>query len=436
MLCQHLEDEGYTCTGCTAPSEALALLDSDNFELLITDLKMPEMHGTEVVREAKVRDSLLSVIVVTAMLDVTNAIDALRAGADDYILKPFNLAEITAATHKAIEKRALILENRRHREELEKRVGAATADLAAANAELRRTKEYLEKLLDSTLDAVLTADANNRISYVNNGAVGLFGFTREEVLGRPTADFFVGGQAEVQYVGRLIDNEQRLKNYETEIRSKSGTYIPVSMSLSTVQEEPGAPPTTLAICKDITEQKRLERELKEMSIKDSLTGLYNQRYFYDRLEAEIERARRQGHALSLLLFDVDSFKKYNDCHGHLEGDRVLAAVGSVVSICTREHVDVGFRYGGDEFTVILPEADEDSALAIAERIRTTFAQRHNDELTLSIGLMTYKQGSSLRSFIRFADAMMYDAKRSGGNRVFIYRPDAGGAEEPQESYQG
>jgi diguanylate cyclase (GGDEF)-like protein len=160
-----------------------------------------------------------------------------------------------------------------------------------------------------------------------------------------------------------------------------------------------------------------------MSIKDSLTGLYNQRYFYDRLEAEIERARRQGHPLSLLLFDIDQFKTYNDCHGHLEGDRVLRTTGEVVLECTREHVDTGFRYGGDEFTVILPEADEQQASVIAERIRASFEAKRFDHLTLSVGLMSYKLGSSVRTFIRFTDAMMYDAKRSGGNRVYIYKQE-------------
>jgi diguanylate cyclase (GGDEF)-like protein len=158
-----------------------------------------------------------------------------------------------------------------------------------------------------------------------------------------------------------------------------------------------------------------------MSIKDSLTGLYNHRHFFDRLEAEIERAVRQGHPLTLLLFDVDEFKSYNDRHGHLEGDKVLQGAGRAVAASTREHVDIGFRYGGDEYTVILPEAGEQQALQIAERIRRTFQQMQFDSLTLSIGLMTYREGYTLRAFIRFTDAMMYEAKRNGGNQVCVYR---------------
>ena len=154
--------------------------------------------------------------------------------------------------------------------------------------------------------------------------------------------------------------------------------------------------------------------MRELSIKDNLTNLYNQRYFYECIEREIERSRRQKHPLSLLLFDVDSFKTYNDQRGHLAGDNVLRTIGQVVLDSTREHVDLGFRYGGDEFTVILPEASEPQAKVIAERIRRSFQDRKFDDLTLSIGLMTYKDGSSIASFIRMADAMMYDAKRSGG----------------------
>ncbi len=160
-----------------------------------------------------------------------------------------------------------------------------------------------------------------------------------------------------------------------------------------------------------------------MTIKDGLTDLFNQRHFYERLEVEIERARRQNHPLSLLLFDVDHFKHYNDTHGHLEGDRVLQAIGDVVRECTRDYVDIGCRYGGDEFTVILPETDQVHARGIAERIRATFEARRFGDCTLSVGLMTYRQGSTPQSFIRFADEMMYDAKRSGGNRVYVYNPN-------------
>lgn len=423
ILEQHLEGEGYPCAVTSSPKQALDWLRNGRYALLITDIKMPELSGIEVVQQLKSINEDVAIVVVTAMIEVTNAIQAMRAGADDYVLKPFNLSEISLSVARALEKRRLVMENRRYQRELESRVAAARGDLEAAYGELRKTKEYLENLIDSTLDGIITIDHEGRISFANRGAHRLLGFSDNEIFGASVDDLFVGGHEEVRYIRRVLGEDRPLQNYETELKHKGGRVIPVSMSISLVKGGEEKHPETLAICKDITEQKRLERELKEMTIRDSLTGLYNQRYFYDRLEAEIERAKRQQRPLSLLLVDIDNFKTYNDAHGHLEGDRVLQTVGQVITECTREHVDFGFRYGGDEFTVILPEAPETQAFQIAERIRETFEAKRFDMLTLSIGLMAYRPGHPLRKFIQFTDSMMYDAKRAGGNRVYVYDPE-------------
>lgn len=419
-LRERLEAEGYKCTTCISPLTALHELEHSSFSLLITDLMMTEMDGIEVVRKFKQHDPNVASIVVTALTDITKAIQALRAGADDYILKPFNLHEISVCVSRALEKRHLILENRRYQEELEQRVREATEELKDANRELLRTKDYLESLIESTVDAIITIDPEGRISFANRGALRMLGFSEEELIGRKIASVYSGGIEEAMYIRRVLRPENPLQNYETELLHRSQAPIPVSISLSIVPDPDGKAPSTLAICKDITEQKRLEVELKELTIRDGLTGLYNQRYFYERLEAEIERARRQRRPLSLLLVDIDHFKTYNDAHGHLEGDKVLQAVAEVLKECTREHVDMAFRYGGDEFTVLLPEAPEEQARQIAERVRMTFEAKRFDLLTLSIGLMAYREEQTLRNFIQFTDSMMYDAKRAGGNRVYVY----------------
>lgn len=422
VLSQYLSKEGYECTSTTSPRKALEELASDDVDLLITDIMMPDMNGIDVVRHAKEHDDALAIVMLTALGDVTNAIEALRSGADDYILKPFNLSEIAVSVSKALDKRALILENRSYHAQLKERVYEATADLEKTNAELRQTKDYLESLLHSTVDAIITTDTNGRIEFVNRGALSMLGFEEEELLGANLGKLYIGGVEEARYVRRVTREDKPLQNYGTELIHKNGEIVPVSISVSLVRADKGKSASMLLICKDVTDQKQLEQELKEMSIRDNLSSLYNQRHFYDRLESEIERAKRQGHPLTLLLFDIDHFKGYNDSHGHLEGDKVIEETGKLIAECTREHVDIGFRYGGDEFTVLLPEADEAQALHIAKRIQTTFEAQRFDHLTVSIGLMTYKEGYSLRSFIQFTDSMMYDAKRAGGNRVYIYDP--------------
>ncbi len=425
VLSQLLKQLGRPCDVTESAFEALGWLETQRYALLITDIRMPEMNGIDVVERAKALDEELAIIIITAYADVSDAVQALRSGADDYVLKPFNLNELSLAVSRVIEKRREVLASREYQDALEQRVRTATEDLERVNKELQETKQYLENLLHSTVDAILTLDPSGHVEFVNDGALKMLGYSRDAFIGMDSGRIFRDGREEVTKLWKQVDGKTPLQNYETEFRRRDGAMTPVSMSVSIVRGRRSERVSLLAICKDITEQRRLENELRELSIKDSLTGLYNQRHFHERLRNEIERAKRQKHPLSLLLFDIDQFKQYNDRHGHLAGDKVLQAVGRVVMESTRDHVDIGFRYGGDEFTVILPEAGQAQALQIAERIRRTFEDRGFDGLTLSIGLMAYQEGYSVPMFIQFTDAMMYDAKRAGGNSVYVYHPGRG-----------
>lgn len=423
ILKEHLGSKGFECAIANSASEALTRLRAVDTALLLTDIVMPQTSGIELAQSAREITPEIAIIVMTGKSDTATAISAIRAGADDYILKPFDFEEMFICIERALEKRRLIIENRRYERHLEERVKEATADLESTNFALLSTQHYLNNLIDSTVDAIITIDSKEKLTFANSGAQHMLGFSAEELEGSSIGDLYIGGLEEAKYIRRVTGLNHPLQNYETEFKHKDGLTIPVSMSVSLVPSEGEEECAMLAICKDITDQKRLERELKEMTIRDGLTGLYNLRHFYDRLEGEIERAKRQHHPLSLLLLDIDGFKSYNDSHGHLEGDRVLREVARVITECTREHVDLGFRYGGDEFTVILPEAPENQAHQIARRIRETFESKHFDLLTMSVGLMTYQDGQSARSFIQYTDSMMYDAKRSGGNQVHVYHPE-------------
>ncbi len=130
------------------------------------------------------------------------------------------------------------------------------------------------------------------------------------------------------------------------------------------------------------------------------------------------RAARQKHSLCLLLLDLDNFKQLNDTRGHLAGDRILERVGTIINDCTREHVDYAFRYGGDEFTIILTETTVQQAFEVAERIKQLLPQSLKEEhLTLSIGLAEFRDSLALEDFINSADKAMYEAKKAGGNRI-------------------
>ncbi len=168
----------------------------------------------------------------------------------------------------------------------------------------------------------------------------------------------------------------------------------------------------------LKEKEKLEEEVKRLSITDDLTGLFNHRHFFKTLEAELARRKRQNTSLSLLMFDVDNFKRYNDLFGHLEGDKVLRRIGEVVRHSIRANVDSGYRYGGDEFAVLLIGATIEQGLAIAERIRTSIEQAGFQKITVSIGLSEYREQFDLEGFVKSADDALYVAKHSGGNRVY------------------
>jgi len=166
-----------------------------------------------------------------------------------------------------------------------------------------------------------------------------------------------------------------------------------------------------------------EKKYKELSITDGLTKLYNSRHFFNQLESEANRASRYNRPLSLLLIDVDNFKLFNDTYGHMEGDKALVSLGEVIRKCIR-NTDSAYRYGGEEFTVILLEAGAQEAVVVGERIRKkfemeTFSPRAGDRvhITVSIGASKYNKDEKISNFVKIADKNMYLAKNQGKNRV-------------------
>lgn len=183
----------------------------------------------------------------------------------------------------------------------------------------------------------------------------------------------------------------------------------------------------------VTQLEERNRLLEHLVVRDRLTGLFNFPYFQDRLREELERAHRYARDLTLLLIDVDRFKRVNDTLGHPTGDRALASVANLIRSSIRD-ADVPARYGGDEFAVILPEATRDGGIVVGERIRAAVegfdvaADERGYRVTLSIGVAAFpSDGNDARTLIERADEALYQAKRSGGNRVVGSTRPASGA---------
>ncbi|MFO7916664.1 MAG: GGDEF domain-containing protein [Anaerolineae bacterium] len=180
------------------------------------------------------------------------------------------------------------------------------------------------------------------------------------------------------------------------------------------------------LAKKNAELERLYAEVQNLSITDPLTGLYNRRGFFKAGRSEMERARRYGHTLSAIIFDLDHFKQVNDTYGHATGDRVLEEMAARCESTLRK-VDIFGRYGGEEFAVLLPETALEKAKAVAERLRHAAIrpiETEEGELTVTISLgvaATRNDTTQLEDLLRRADGALYEAKASGRNRTCLSR---------------
>jgi len=177
-----------------------------------------------------------------------------------------------------------------------------------------------------------------------------------------------------------------------------------------------------------TERKVNLEELNRLAITDDLTKLFNSRHFYQRLKDEINRSRRYQIPLSLLMLDIDFFKDFNDNYGHLEGNKALQQIGKTIQDCLRS-MDTAYRYGGEEFTVLLPQTINTEAATVAKRIKKSVAklkfypeENETVSITISIGVTEYCHGDAPEKFVKRADQAMYMSKKNGRNKVTILAP--------------
>ncbi|MCF8097116.1 MAG: diguanylate cyclase [Desulfarculaceae bacterium] len=299
---------------------------------------------------------------------------------------------------------------------------------AVAEGEALRNQRRLEFITNTSQDAITLVDSQDRVQFWNLAAERLFGYSREEAMGRdlhhlvapPEQHGSVSKGLEVfSHTGQGLIFEGRR---EVLAKRKDGSHFPAEVSASAFSLD--GQWYAAGSVRDITEHKQNEEALKRLANTDGLTGVLNRRRFMELSRQEVARSQRYGGLLSLIMLDVDHFKAVNDSFGHEVGDEVLVSLAKVCRHVLRQ-VDFFGRVGGEEFMALLPETGLEAAYLVAERLRSEL-ERHpvsgskpEIRVTISLGVAQLAPEMRLSDLMRTADDAMYRAKQNGRNRVEI-----------------
>ncbi len=434
-LLEFLADQKYAVTAVADGYEAMAALREQEFALALLDLKLPGYSGLEILAHLKAQAPDTEVILFTGHAGLDSAVQALRLGAYDYLLKAdLRLSDLQTLVGRALERRHLALENR----ELVEHISKAQEELGRRRArELAQVRQIAETLAGPlTWDQLVRGLVNLIWDSLPLKLLGLQiqGNEGELPLGAHRCQPSVPDETCKIFQDLLLEQAgDDLKN------PPAGSPLPamlwervtvgnVTLAAGAGRREPFTPEEAelfrIFILQGEASIKNLVLfdQVKRMAIRDALTGLYNYGYFKEALRYEVEKSRRYHTPLSLLFFDIDDFKQVNDTLGHLKGDKIMRQVAGILKKGSRQ-ADLLCRYGGDEFVMLLSQTPPEQAMVLAERLRQEVAQsplarlENGFKVTVSIGVAGLEPEMNMESLVRKADEAHYRAKQAGKNRV-------------------
>ncbi len=471
---QCLVKHGYQVAVVKDGIRAMNYIKNQHPELILLDFQLPELSGMEILKWIKTEYPEILIIVITESVSEQTAVELFKAGADEYLRKPFDAAIVPIICDNVFKRANIRLISK----QFEKRANML-AELYQKEKEVRRREEEktrkLMALMKATqfmtsslnLDQVLNSIIRLSQDFIYGSECSLMLLTENQELKvvASTADFEGWGALRIRVreglPGWVIENKEtlvvpdllsdaRCSSYELARVHQFKCYLGIPLQvkekvigvLNVYAAGPGsfseedihllqsfANQAGIAIENaQLYEREQRDRQIQEkLAITDGLTGIPNHRYLQDFLAKEFERARRYMHPLSLIMLDIDSFKTINDTYGHEVGDMVLKEIARILALSVRE-VDLVARYGGEEFAIVLPETSLESAFNTAERLRLRIEKskiptpKGELQVTISLGISCLKAGHQTKDeLISAADEALYRAKRGGKNRVELQR---------------
>ena len=450
ILSDTLHAHGYETRHCLTARAGLKAVREYLPGVILLDLVLPDIDGCEVAKEVRGMELPMrpSIIVVSKKDDKETIGNALCMGADDFIAKPVNETELIArieAHQRISDFYDEVAEDKRNLETILDITNAVTATLDSTKvldtivmkvAKVTSAVRCSIVLIDDSTGYILASNDNPKArnlkidlsrypEILEAVSTGSF-ITVDDMTAHPMMDGVKELIDELQgmsvLVVPIVFNEQVLGTLFLRAR-RSGADGFTEKEIDFCRIVANASLNAIRNAKLYEELIREREELREIAITDQLTGLYNHNFFYTRLDEEFERASRYDTPLSLLMLDIDDFKKVNDVYGHRTGDKVLNDVATLVKTTVRK-TDIVARYGGEEFAIIMPHTTLEGAMEEAERIRVSIETHGyggviDEGITVSIGVAGYPNGGIDNSgdFVNRADTALYEGKELGKNRV-------------------
>lgn len=369
--------------------EGLELFKAHAPEIVITDIMMPVMSGLELVREIRALAPDCQIIILTAFCDTEYLLECISLGINQYSRKPLDFPRLVKSIEQC--KEYICLKRRLKKQDDQINLLSQAMDQAPA-------------------PVVITA-LDGTIEYVNAMFSRVTGFDPGEVIGQ-TPRVLRSDLTPPEVYQDLWQTIKAGKEWESELanRRKNGQIYWEWVRISPVRDSHGDIIKYLKVSQDITERKSYEENLHFLSTHDPLTGLFNRSYF----DAILKRfCTSPDYPVSIVVADIDGLKQVNDTSGHGEGDQMIRRAAELLMAVFRAS-DVVSRIGGDEFVVLLPHTDEETAQAAVSRIKKENAEQSGDQddnaHALSVGTATARDGSELQSALRLADERMYRDK--------------------------
>ena len=442
ILTAAAEAENFQVEVCETAEEGWAFFQKNHPWIVVLDWQLAGEDGISLARRIRASEQgrYVTILMVTVQDRPEAMEEALKAGVTYYMTKPvkrdFFRAWLAAARTIGEDMRQLRKHHQaeaKHRRELESLNAQLEKAIIRANemaAEASRAYIEINQIFKTVAGGIFLVDTSFNILRYNEAFLRMAGATAVRAVGAKCHQVFHSELCGTpQCPVRRIKQGAEQVEYDLERRDGAGNSSHYHILATPFKGPAGDLIGVVEHITDITPRVLAEKALqeseqryKELSIIDELTGLFNKRYFNKHLALEVERARRYGHPLSLLIMDIDNFKHYNDTYGHPAGDRVLAALGNLLRESVRLN-DLACRYGGEEFVVILPMTDGEIGRRLADRLREKFAALifHPVESvevgkTMSVGVAEFETDESPEALLARADKNLYAAKASGRNR--------------------